>query len=289
MNLFNKLFGELNLSHLSINNIRLSDILDIIIVAVLIYIIINWIKETRAWSLFKGILVVLILSLLSVQFNLYTFSWIIENTLSVGIIAILVLFQPEFRKALEQLGKRNLFSKIFYIEDEENLSKKTLDEIIIACFTLAQKNTGALIVIEKDVPLGDFEDSGISLDAIVSNQLLINIFENKTPLHDGAVLIRNNRITSASCILPLTQTKIGADLGTRHRASVGVTEVSDSYAIVVSEETGSVSVAHKGKLYKNLSKDKITKMLDKSQKVSTKKLKISKSKLKSWKKRGDYR
>lgn len=281
MDLFNQLFNKLNLSRFNIPNIRFSDILDILIVAILIYIVITWIKQTRAWALLKGVIVLLVLSLMSIQFNLYTFSWIMENTLSVGIIAILVLFQPEFRKALENIGKNNIVSNIFHTEKEQKISKKTLEEIVSASFALAKKNTGAIIVIEVDVPLGDLEENGISLDALVSSPLIINIFENKTPLHDGAVLIRNNRISSASCILPLTQSKIGQELGTRHRASVGVTEVSDAYVVVVSEETGAVSVAHNGKLHKSLSEPIVLKILESMQKKS---LDLKKARLSYWEK-----
>lgn len=261
MNSFDRIFSELNLSRLSMPSIRITDIIDVLLVAIVIYIVIVWIKETRAWSLFKGILVIIIISLLSYQFHFYTISWIIEKTLSVGIIALIVLFQPEFRKGLEQIGKGNFVSGFFNNSDDEKLTLKTAEEIITACFKMSGERTGALILIEKDVAVGDFEESGIAVDAIVSSQLLINIFVNKTPLHDGAVLIRNNRVAAAACIFPLTQSEIGLDLGTRHRAAVGASEVSDAYVIVVSEETGMVSVAYGGKLYRNINADKLRTML----------------------------
>lgn len=261
MDSFGRFFSELNLSKLSIPNIRITDVIDIILVAVVIYIIIAWIRETRAWSLFKGIIVVVVVCLLSYQFHFYTVSWIIEKTLSVGIIAIIVLFQPEFRKGLEQLGKGQIVSNIFVNDDDEKLSIRTVEEVITACYKMAAVRTGALILLEQNVALGDLEETGIEIDAAVSSQLLINIFENKTPLHDGAVIIRNNRVAAATCIMPLTQSEIGLDLGTRHRAAVGASEVSDAYVIVVSEETGAVSVAHDGRLYRNVSEDKIRKML----------------------------
>lgn len=273
-------FDGLNLSKLSIPSIRISDVVDILIVAIFIYIIMNWIRETRAWSLFKGMLVILILSILSFRLNLYTTYWIIQETFSVGVMAILILFQPEFRKGLEQIGKGSLTKNIFNNNTQEQvIPQNILDEILTACFVMGKAKTGAIIVVEQKVALGDFEESGIPIDAIVTNQLLINIFENKTPLHDGAVLIRNNRIKRATCILPLTQSEIGLDLGTRHRASVGASEVSDAYIFVVSEETGSVSIAHNGKLHRNLTRQQIEDMFKQHQKQNAKKINI-------WKGRG---
>ena len=271
---------NLNLSKLSIPSIRLSDIIDILIVAIFIYIIMNWIRETRAWSLFKGMIIILILSVLSFRLNFYTTYWIIQETFSVGVMAILILFQPEFRKGLEQIGKGSLTKNIFNNNlQDQIIPKNILDEILTACFIMGKAKTGAIIVVEQKVALGDFEESGIPIDAIVTNQLLINIFEDKTPLHDGAVLIRNNRIKRATCILPLTQSEIGHDLGTRHRASVGASEVSDAYIFVVSEETGSVSIANNGKLYRNLSRLQIEEMFKQQEKQNNKKLHI-------WKGRG---
>lgn len=273
-------FDGLNLSKLSIPSMRISDVVDILIVAIFIYIIMNWIRETRAWSLFKGVMVILILSILSFRLNLYTTYWIIQETFSVGVMAILILFQPEFRKGLEQIGKGSLTRNIFNSNSQEEIiPKNILDEILTACFAMSKVKTGAIIVVEQKVALGDFEESGIPIDAIVTNQLLINIFENKTPLHDGAVLIRNNRIKRATCILPLTQSEIGLELGTRHRASVGASEVSDAYIFVVSEETGSVSIAHNGKLHRNLTRQQIEDIFKQQEKQNAKKINI-------WKGRG---
>ncbi len=273
-------FEGLNLSKLSIPSIRISDVVDILIVAIFIYIIMNWIRETRAWSLFKGMIVILILSILSFRLNLYTTYWIIQETFSVGVIALLILFQPEFRKGLEQIGKGSLTKNIFNSSSQEHIiPKNILDEILTACFIMGKSKTGAIIVVEQKVALGDFEESGIPIDAIVTNQLLINIFENKTPLHDGAVLIRNNRIKRATCILPLTRSEIGLDLGTRHRASVGASEVCDAYIFVVSEETGAVSIAHNGKLHRNLTREQIEEMFKQQEKQGAKKINL-------WKGRG---
>lgn len=278
---FGQIISELNLSTLSIPSIRLSDIIDILIVAVLIYIIMVWIKETRAWSLFKGIIVVIVISILSYQLHFYTISWIIEKTLSVGIIAIIVLFQPEFRKALEQIGKGSIVTNIFSSDNESKASLKTIEEIITAAKKMSKVRTGALILIEHDVPLGDLEETGIIIDGVVSSQLLINIFENKTPLHDGAVIIRDNRVAAATCILPLTQSDIGLDLGTRHRAAVGASEVSDAFIVVVSEETGAISIAHGGKLYRNLTEESIRKMLSYKPKANPRKISIWKGRRKN--------
>ncbi len=269
-----RIMSELNLSTLSIPSIKFTDVIDIGLVALLIYCIMIWIKETRAWSLFKGIVIIFLVSIISYQMHFYAVSWIIEKTLSVGIIALIVLFQPEFRKGLEQIGKSNIVFGMFNNNDEGKIFQKTTQEIITASFKMSKVRTGALILIEQDVPLGDLENTGIPIDAIVSSQLLINIFENKTPLHDGAVIIRNNRVAAATCILPLTETEIGLDLGTRHRAAVGASEQSDAYIIVVSEETGAVSIAHDGKLYRNLSESDVLKMISKGVKPIRKRIKF---------------
>ncbi len=258
MAFFNKFFAQLDLSYFSVPNISVTTVIDILAVAVLVYTILIWIKETRAWSLLKGILIVLLISAISVLFHLYTLSWIIGKTYNVGIIAIIVLFTPEIRKALEQIGSnrrmRTFFSKeVHYAK----ISPKSLDSVISASLTMARIRTGALIVIENNVPIGDIAETGVKINGDISYQLLVNIFEDKTPLHDGAIVIRNNKITSACCILPLTKNEIGKELGTRHRAAVGVSEICDAYTIVVSEETGKISLAHSGKLYKDLTEEKI--------------------------------
>ena len=254
MSSISEMLRGVNLSIASIPSVRITDIVDILCVAVVIYIIVCWIKETRAWSLFRGLLIIAIFSLLSYNLHFYTMTWIIEKTFSVGVIAFIVLFQPELRKALEQIGEGGFGSLagILQVDDEGKITEKTVDEIITAAVKMSAARTGALIVIENNVPVGDIVRSGINVDAIISSQLLINIFENKTPLHDGAVIIRDNRVAAATCILPVTQSQIGLDLGTRHRAAVGASEVSDAYILVVSEETGAVSIATEGKLRRNL-------------------------------------
>ncbi len=179
----------------------------------------------------------------------------------VGLMAIIILFQPELRKALEQLGKGKIVSPFSLDHQVVKASEATILEIIKAATSLAKAKTGALVLIEQDVALGDHENTGIPIDAVVTSQLLINIFENKTPLHDGAVIIRNNRIAAATCILPLTEDEIGRELGTRHRAAVGASEVSDAFVLVVSEETGTISIAKGGKLFRNLTGADVKKML----------------------------
>ncbi len=217
-----------------------------------------WIKETRAWSLFKGLIVILIIFAFSSILNFSTLYWIISNTFNVGLVALIVLFQPELRKALEQLGKGNYIRSLVKPEHTgQKVSDLTVNEIIKAAKIMADAKTGALIVIEKEVPLGDFEQTGILINGFVSNQLLVNIFENKTPLHDGAVIIRNNKIKAAACILPLSPNVDKHDFGTRHRAAIGASEVSDAYILVVSEERGEISIAKNGKLYQNLSERQI--------------------------------
>lgn len=255
--------------------INFSDIIDVLIVSYIIYKIMLWIKETRAWSLFKGLIVLLVIFAFSSILNFSTLYWIISNTFNVGLIAVIVLFQPEIRKALEQLGKGNFINAFVKSEDtQQKITEDTINEVIKAAKIMAKVKTGALIVIEKEVPLGDFEQAGILIDALVSNQLLINIFENKTPLHDGAVIIRNNKIKAAACILPLSQNVTKHDFGTRHRAAIGASEVSDAYVIVVSEERGEISIARNGKLHKDLDEKQIRSIFSTINNKSVNKFKI---------------
>lgn len=257
MNPMDNLIRKMNLSTLSIPSVHITDIIDIIIVAIVIYTVIHWIKETRAWSLFRGLMVIALFSLLSYNLHFYTITWIIERTFSVGVIAVIIIFQPELRKALEQIGASGFSSVTGLLQtksSDDRLSPQDANEIAEACVKMAEVKTGALIVIERNVSMGDIVSaSGVAVDAVISSQLLINIFEDKTPLHDGAVIIRDNRVAAASCILPVTQSEIDQELGTRHRAAVGASEVSDAFIIVVSEETGKISIARDGKLEKAVS------------------------------------
>ena len=242
-----------------IPRITVTDVIEIVIIAILIYYIMDWFKKTRAWTLIKGILVLLLFTGIAMLFQFNTILWIFKNTISVGVIAVIIIFQPEFRRALEQLGRKNFIFSLFSTDDTKSgrmIDRKVLNEIAKAVFAMAEVKTGALIVIEQDVKLGDYERTGIAIDAEVTSQLLINIFEHNTPLHDGAVLIRDNRIVSATCYLPLSDNlDINKSLGTRHRAGIGVSEVSDSITVIVSEETGGVSLAYNGMLYRGLTRD----------------------------------
>ena len=235
----------------------ITDILDILIVSVLIYEIARWIKNTRAWTLLKGIMLLVFVAMAAYVFQLHTISWLINNTMGVGVTAAIIVFQPELRNALEQLGRKNpivnLFSSDESRDEKIGYTDRTIQEIVRATIEMSKVKTGALIVLEREVPLGEYERTGIPVDAKMSSQLLINIFEHNTPLHDGAVIVRSNRIVSATCYLPLSDSlEIGKELGTRHRAAVGISEVSDSVTIVVSEETGGVTIAQGGRIYRGL-------------------------------------
>ena len=234
------------------------DFLEILIIAFLFYHILLWIKSTKAWNLFKGIIVILLFVLVSAIFQMNTILWLAERTLNVGLIALVIIFQPELRKALENLGEKNFFGKVFNFSksDECKFSDRTIEELIKACYAMGKVRTGALIVIEDEILLNEYIRTGIDIDAILSSQLLINIFEKNTPLHDGAVIVRGDRVVSATCYLPLSDSlSLSKNLGTRHRAAVGVSEVSDSLTIVVSEETGKVSIASRGQIYHGIDAD----------------------------------
>lgn len=249
--------------------INFTDLLEIIILAFLIYNVMKWFKKTRAWTLVKGLMVLVVFTLFAAFFRLNTILWIIQNTISVGIIAVIILFQPELRRALEELGRKNIVPDVFSNDKtikNEKLNDNTIAELVAAAIDMSKNKTGALIVVENTVALGEYENTGINVDAAVSRQLLVNIFEHNTPLHDGAVIIRNNRIIAATCYLPLTdRTDLNKDLGTRHRAAVGISEVSDSMTLIVSEESGAISVAHSGILYRNIDSEGLKKQLSRLQ------------------------
>jgi len=236
-------------------------VLDVIIIAILLHVVIRWIRRTQAWVLFRGIAFILFIALLAEIFNLVTIQWIVNNTFGMGLVLIVILFQPELRKALEQIGRGQYLP--LKTESEQNIhsSAHTIDEIIKATRAMANSLTGALIVMEQEVDLSEHERTGIPLDAQVSAQLLMNIFEKNAPLHDGAMIIRENRVSSASCILPLTAESIDSSLGTRHRAAVGISEASDARVIVVSEETGTISLVIGGEITRNVSENKLRDVL----------------------------
>lgn len=249
--------------------IEVIDVIEILIIAVLIYNIIKWVKNTKAWVLLKGILVLFLFYIVASVLRFDVILWIFANGIGVSITAMIIVFQPELRKALEQLGKKSLMTPFLDSREEDVFSDRTVDEIVRAAYELAKARTGALIVIERNVRLDEYEQTGISIDAKISSQLLINIFEHNTPLHDGAVIVRGNRITSATCYLPLSDsTKISKDLGTRHRAAVGISEATDSFTIVVSEQTGGVAIAENGDLTRRVGRELLTDRLKELQNKS---------------------
>ena len=252
---------------ISIPRIMWTDVVEIIVIAFILYNFLVWIKNTRAWSLMRGLLIILFFVFIAALLNMTTILWIARNIFSVALVALVVVFQPELRRALEQIGKSRLLGAVFNFESTrvagELFSDNTITEIVRASYIMGREKTGALIVIENNDNLTEYERTGIVLDSVVSSQLLINIFEHNTPLHDGAVIIRGNRIVSATCYLPLSDNReLSKELGTRHRAGVGISEVTDSLTVIVSEETGRVSVAQGGKLSRNIGSEELTKKLE---------------------------
>ena len=258
------------LSRLAFPKIGIIDIIQIALIAFFVYQFMVWIKYTHAYTLLKGILVVLLFILIAYIFRMNTILWIFSNLASTLIVGVIVIFQPELRKVLEQLGQKRIMASLIPFdagkEVKERFTDKTISELVKACFDMGEVKTGALIVIEQNELLTDYIRTGINLDAILTSQLLINIFEHNTPLHDGAVIIRGNRITSATCYLPLSDNMtISKDLGTRHRAALGMSEVCDALVIVVSEETGLVSVASGGRLSRGINAEELRKELSQIQ------------------------
>lgn len=252
-------------------SMSLNDIIDILIVAYIFYKIFMFIKDTRAEQVLKGIVLLFVATQISEILKLHTLYWLLIKALDLGFIAALVIFQPELRAGLEHIGrtKFNFFSKNS-ISASEEIFNKTIEEIVEALYSLSRQKIGALIILERQTKIGDIINTGTSIDGAISRQLLINIFIPNTPLHDGAVVIRDSQIKAAACFLPLTQSKdLSKDLGTRHRAAVGVSEVSDCISLIVSEETGDVSIAKAGKLYRNISKERMMNILRSNLKVTT--------------------
>lgn len=248
-------------------SLTFTDLLEILILAFLVYSLLLWIKNTRAWTLLKGIMVLLVCVASVYLFRMNTMIFLVNRGIDIAIMAVLVIFQPELRRVLEQLGEKQFVSSLLPIMDNsrnvsERFSDKTVNEIVKASMEMGRAKTGALIVIEQNTRLEEYERTGIVLDSIVTSQLLINIFEHNTPLHDGAVIIKGNRITSATCYLPLSDNMLlSKELGTRHRAAVGISEVTDALTIIVSEETGAVSVAFKGELKRNITAEVLREQL----------------------------
>ena len=260
-------FVDKYLANLYFPAIRWTDVVEVLVIAVLFYYILVWVKNTRAWSLLKGVVVILLFFVFAAIFNMTTILWIAENLFAIAVTAIIVILQPELRKALETLGRKNILASILPFDTNktqgEKISQQTILELARACTEMSRAKTGALIVIENGHGLDEYCRTGIDVDGIVTNQLLINIFEHNTPLHDGAVIIRGDRVLSATCYLPLSDSmSLGKELGTRHRAGVGISEVTDSVTIIVSEETGKISIAYEGKLERNVTSERLKDRID---------------------------
>lgn len=247
--------------------IEFMDLIQIIVIAFFVYRLIIWLKNSRAYTLLRGILLIVAFVLLANTLHMDAIMWILGNIGVVAITAVVIVFQPELRKFLEQMGRKKWFSSLLFFggkseEERIRFSDHTINELVRACFEMGEVKTGALIVLEQDVVLTEFENTGIPVDAILSGSLLINIFEKNTPLHDGAVIVRGNRVAAATCYLPLTDNMdLSKSLGTRHRAALGISEVSDSLTIVVSEETGKVSYAIDGSLTAGVSPTELKEQL----------------------------
>lgn len=242
-------------------------ILDVLIVIFFIYKATKMIKDTRAWQLIKGIFILILITLLSGFFKLNIVNFVLTSIMSYGFIMLIIVFQPELRRALEQLGTTRKFSRWFGIDDKDLNAKKkeNIYKIAIAAVELAKQKKGALIVIEREIRIQDIISTGIIMDSEISPQLLVNIFEPNTPLHDGAVVISNNKIAAACCMLPLADDKdIARELGTRHRAAIGISKESDAMVVVVSEETGKLSIAKDGTLIADVREDVLKKILIKN-------------------------
>lgn len=250
------------------------DVVEIIIISFMVYYVMIFIKNTRAWSLLKGVFLIMIFLVIAQILQMNTILWIARSVFQIAIIALIVVLQPELRKALEQLGKKNLIYTLLPFDmskGEEGLfSDKTVREITKACVEMGKVKTGALIVVKQKDTLAEYERTGIEVDGIVTSQLLINIFEHNTPLHDGAIIVRGDRVTFATCYLPLSDNmQLSKDLGTRHRAGVGISEVTDSLTVIVSEETGMISVAYGGRLTRGLSARELEEKLKSIQNKTT--------------------
>ena len=281
------------LSDINLPSVSIIDIIEIILITFFVYQFMVWIKFTRAYTLLKGLLVIGAFLIIAYIFKMNTILWIVSKLASALITAIVVIFQPELRKVVEQLGQKKIMASIFPFDSgkevKERFTDKTVNELIKACFDMAEVKTGALIVIEQEIRLDEYVRTGINVDALLTSQLLINIFEHNTPLHDGAVIIHNNRIVSATCYLPLSDSvEIGKEMGTRHRAAVGISEVSDSITVIVSEETGGISIARDGKIIRHLDPQRLRDELAvlREEKGQNKKFKLWKGRNRNEKKNG---
>ena len=243
-----------------IETFRFLDFIDIMTVAVAIYFVYKQLKDTRAVSLLKGLLVLAFINVVSHTLNLYVINWILQQGMTVLLFALPVVFQPELRRALEQLGRGRIFNRAQNVSEAEMDS--AINEVMAAARVMSREHTGALMVFEREVGLGDYIDTGILVDAKLSRELIKNIFVPGTPLHDGAMIIRNGRFMAAGCLLPLTEDRtLSTELGTRHRAAIGLSEQADCVVVVVSEETGKISYTYGGHIYRHLPEDQIKEAL----------------------------
>ena len=281
------------LSDINLPSMNIIDIIEIILISFFVYQFMVWIKFTRAYTLLKGLLVIGAFLVIAYIFKMNTILWIVSRLAGALITAIVVIFQPELRKVVEQLGQKKIMASIIPFDSgkevKERFADKTVNELIKACFDMGEVKTGALIVIEQEIRLDEYIRTGINVDAILTSQLLINIFEHNTPLHDGAVINHNNRIVSATCYLPLSDSvEIGKEMGTRHRAAVGISEVSDSITVIVSEETGGISIARDGKIIRHLDPQRLRDELAvlREEKGQNKKFKLWKGRNRNEKKNG---
>ena len=244
------------------SNFRPEDALDIAIVSYIVYKMIGFIRETRAMQLIRGLVIIIVAFFVSDIFNLYLLNWLLKSLFTMGLFAVVVLFQPELRRALEQVGRKNLMNTNSFRNIDKNKAVETVDSLVSAIDDFSATRTGALIAIERETMLNDIIETGVVVDAEISVRLLGNLFYEGSPLHDGGVIIRGARIHAASCVFPLTEKKnIGRNLGTRHRAGVGLSEVCDALIIIVSEETGVVSIAEDGKIRRVVDLKTIEQML----------------------------
>ncbi len=244
-----------------LNSFDWMTVIDILIVAYVIYKVLMLIKGTRAIQLLKGLAVLVVASTVSARFHLYTMRWLLEKTWTALFVALPVVFQPELRRALEQIGRGGFFGRSVFVADEENL--RAVREIVRATEALSRRRVGALMVFMRETGLQEYIETGVRIDAVVSAELIVNIFEPNTPLHDGAAIIHNGRVLAAACFLPLTENPyLSKELGTRHRSGIGITEHSDAVSLIVSEETGTISLAQDGRITRGLSAQELGKRLE---------------------------
>lgn len=243
-----------------LTTVNILDFIDIVVVAYFLYRIYLMLKNTRAATLVKGLLVLVLFMLISRWLNLHVISWLLEKSMTVIMVALPVVFQPELRRALEQIGRGRLFNKGSELDEQE--MEEMLNAVANATVIMSRRKEGALMVFERETGLEERIETGVAVDGLISDSLLLNIFEKDTPLHDGAVIIRGKRIVAASCLLPLTENRnLSQELGTRHRAAIGISEQSDAVVLVVSEETGAVSIARNGELMRYLTADDVKEIL----------------------------